>query len=452
MNERDSEAVAAMLRGKGYSIVDNEQEADVVLLNTCSVRDQAEQKAIGKAGHLAKRKRKDPNFIIGVMGCMAQNRGGALLDRLPDLDLIIGTQKFHRVPDHLSNMIATMQGQGPRPRSIVDLEEEADSQNTIKSHTSDTVQVTAFVSIMQGCNMKCSYCIVPKTRGAERARPMDEIIAEIKELAASGTREVTLLGQIVNQYGIREFPFVDQKSPFVQLLEKVHEIEGIDRIRFTSPHPVGFKDDLIECYGRLPKLVEYLHFPMQSGSNRILKAMRRPYSIEKFREIIGKLRTVRPDMYISTDIIVGFPGETEADFELTRRHFEEIGFDMAYLFKYSVRPDTTAEPLGDPVTKEQKEERNQILLDILAKQSLARNETLIGTVENVLFEGPAKKGDNMFLGRTPGNRVVLVKASPRLIGQIVPVRFNRATASTLFGELVLEGVEAEPKQSVSTSI
>lgn len=452
MNERDSEAVAAMLRGKGYSIVDNEQEADVVLLNTCSVRDQAEQKAIGKAGHLAKRKRKDPNFIIGVMGCMAQNRGGALMDRLPDLDLIIGTQKFHRVPDHLSNMIATMQGQGPRPRSIVDLEEEADSQNTIKSHTSDTVQVTAFVSIMQGCNMKCSYCIVPKTRGAERARPMDEIIAEIKELAASGTREVTLLGQIVNQYGIREFPFVDQKSPFVQLLEKVHEIEGIDRIRFTSPHPVGFKDDLIECYGRLPKLVEYLHFPMQSGSNRILKAMRRPYSIEKFREIIGKLRTVRPDMYISTDIIVGFPSETEADFELTRRHFEEIGFDMAYLFKYSVRPDTTAEPLGDPVTKEQKEERNQILLDILAKQSLARNETLIGTVENVLFEGPAKKGDNMFLGRTPGNRVVLVKASPRLIGQIVPVRFNRATASTLFGELVLEGVEAEPKQSVSTSI
>ena len=452
MNERDSEAVAAMLRGKGYSIVDNEQEADVVLLNTCSVRDQAEQKAIGKAGHLAKRKRKDPNFIIGVMGCMAQNRGGALMDRLPDLDIIIGTQKFHRVPDHLSNMIATMQGQGPRPRSIVDLEEEADSQNTIKSHTSDTVQVTAFVSIMQGCNMKCSYCIVPKTRGAERARPMDEIIAEIKELAAGGTREVTLLGQIVNQYGIREFPFVDQKSPFVQLLEKVHEIEGIDRIRFTSPHPVGFKDDLIECYGRLPKLVEYLHFPMQSGSNRILKAMRRPYSIEKFREIIGKLRTVRPDMYISTDIIVGFPGETEADFELTRRHFEEIGFDMAYLFKYSVRPDTTAEPLGDPVTKEQKEERNQILLDILAKQSLARNETLIGTVENVLFEGPAKKGDNMFLGRTPGNRVVLVKASPRLIGQIVPVRFNRATASTLFGELVLEGVEAEPKQSVSTSI
>ena len=256
MNERDSEAVAAMLRGKGYSLVDDEKVADVVLLNTCSVRDQAEQKAIGKAGHLAKRKRKDPNFIIGIMGCMAQNRGSELLERLPDLDLVVGTQKFHRVPDHLTNMIASMQGQGPRPSSIVDLAEELDSQNTIKSHVSDKRQVTAFVSIMQGCNMKCSYCIVPKTRGAERARPMEAIIEEIEELAANGTREVTLLGQIVNQYGVREFPFIDKKSPFVQLLEKVHAVEGIDRIRFTSPHPVGFKDDLIECYARLPKLCE----------------------------------------------------------------------------------------------------------------------------------------------------------------------------------------------------
>ena len=452
MNERDSEAVAAMLRGKGYALVDNEKEADVVLLNTCSVRDQAEQKAIGKAGHLAKRKRKDPNFIIGVMGCMAQNRGGALLDSLPDLDLIVGTQKFHRVPDHLTNMIATMQGQGPRPASIIDLEEEADSQNTIKSHTSETRQVTAFVSIMQGCNMKCSYCIVPKTRGVERGRPMDEIIDEIEKLAANGTREVTLLGQIVNQYGIREFPFVDKKSPFVQLLERVHEIEGIDRIRFTSPHPVGFKQDLIDCYARLPKLVEYIHFPMQSGSNRILKAMRRPYTIEKFKSIIAELRKVRPDMYISTDIIVGFPGETDEDFELTRQAFEDVGFDMAYLFKYSVRPGTTAEPLGDPITKEQKEQRNQILLEILRKSSLARNEALIGKSEDVLFEGPAKKGDHMFVGRTAGNRVVIVKASPRLIGQIVPVRFTRVTASTLFGELVLEGVEADVNEATAVAV
>jgi tRNA-2-methylthio-N6-dimethylallyladenosine synthase len=441
MNERDSEAVAAMLRGKGYALVDNEQEADVVLLNTCSVRDQAEQKAIGKAGHLAKRKRKDPNFIIGIMGCMAQNRGDELLERLPDLDLVIGTQKFHRVPDHLSHMIATMQGQGPRPSSIVDLAEELNSQNTIKSHVSDKRQVTAYVSIMQGCNMKCSYCIVPKTRGAERARPMEAIVKEVEELAANGTREITLLGQIVNQYGIREFPFVDKKSPFVQLLEKVHAVEGFDRIRFTSPHPVGFKQDLIECYARLPKLCEYLHFPMQSGSDRILKAMRRPYSIEKFRNTIEKLRAVHPNMYISTDVIVGFPGETEEDFELTRRHFEDIGFDMAYLFKYSVRPGTSAEPLGDPVSKETKEERNQVLLDILSRHSLQRNELLLGQVEEVLFEGPAKKGEAMFVGRTRGNRVVIVKASERLIGQLAKVRFNRVTANSLFGELVLEGVE-----------
>jgi tRNA-2-methylthio-N6-dimethylallyladenosine synthase len=441
MNERDSEAVAAMLRAKGYAIVDNEFDADVVLLNTCSVRDQAEQKAIGKAGHLGKRKRKDPNFIIGIMGCMAQNRGDDLVDSLPDLDLIVGTQKFHRVPEHLDKMIATLQGQGPRPDTIIDLAEEVGSQNTIKSHSSEKKQVTAFVSIMQGCNMHCSYCIVPKTRGAERARPMEAIVEEIEELARGGTREVTLLGQIVNQYGLREFPFIDKKSPFVQLIEKVHEIDGIERIRFTSPHPVGFRDDLIQCYARLPKLCEYLHFPMQSASNRILKAMRRPYTIERFRKIIEKIRAVRPDVYISTDVIVGFPGETEEDFELTRRHFEEIGFDMAYLFKYSVRPGTTAEPLGDPISKEVKEERNQILLDVLSKRSLRRNEELINTIEEVLFEGPAKKGEDMFLGRTRGNRVVLVKASPRLIGQFAKVRFERATASTLFGELVLEGVE-----------
>ncbi|MEM8867290.1 MAG: tRNA (N6-isopentenyl adenosine(37)-C2)-methylthiotransferase MiaB [Verrucomicrobiota bacterium] len=443
MNERDSEAVAAMLRGKGYSMVDAEAEADVILLNTCSVRDQAEQKAIGKAGHVMKRRKKNPNLIVGIMGCMAQNKGSDLLDRLPDLDLIVGTQKFHRVPDHLDHMIATMQGQGPRGETVVDLEEEEGSQNTIRSHVEDGQQVTAFVSIMQGCNMKCSYCIVPKTRGSERARPMDEIVAEVEELAAKGTREVTLLGQIVNQYGIREFPFLDKKSPFVQLLEKVHEVEGIERIRFTSPHPVGFKDDLIECYGRLPKLVEYLHFPMQSGSNRILKAMRRPYTIEKFREIIAKIRAVRSDMYISTDVIVGFPGETDEDFELTRQAFDEIGFDMAYLFKYSVRPGTTAEPLGDPVPQEVKESRNQVLLEILGRSSLARNESLIGKTEEVLIEGPARKGEGMFVGRTPGYRKVIIAANERLVGQIVPVKFNRVTASSLFGELILEGVEDE---------
>lgn len=437
MNERDSQAVAALLRNKGYSIIEEESEADIILLNTCSVREQAEQKAIGKAGYITAKKRKKANLILGIMGCMAQNKGDSLVDTLPDLDLVIGTQKFHRVPDHLDNMIASMNGLGPRPETIVDIEEEAGSQNTIKSHSDEVHKVSAFVSIMQGCNMKCSYCIVPKTRGAERARPMNEIVEEIKGLANKGTREVTLLGQIVNQYAVREFPFVDKKSPFVQLLEKVNAIDGIERIRFTSPHPVGFKDDLIECYQRLPKLCEYLHFPMQSGSNSILKAMRRPYSIEKFREIIEKLRAIRPDIYISTDIIVGFPGETDEDFEATRSAFESIGFDMAYIFKYSVRPGTTAEPEGDPISKEIKETRNQILLDILSRSSLARNQSLIGTTQEVLLEGKAKRGDNMYQGRTRGFRKVIVPASERLIGELVDVNITDVSVNSLTGELVI---------------
>lgn len=437
MNERDSQAVATLLRNKGYSIVEEEATADVILLNTCSVREQAEQKAIGKAGYITAKKRKKPNLILGIMGCMAQNKGDSLVDTLPDLDLVIGTQKFHRVPDHLDHMIASMNGLGPKPETIIDIEEEAGSQNTIKSHMDDGQKVSAFVSIMQGCNMKCSYCIVPKTRGAERARPMNEIVDEIQGLADKGTKEVTLLGQIVNQYAVREFPFVDKKSPFVQLLEKVNAIEGIERIRFTSPHPVGFKDDLIECYQRLPKLCEYLHFPMQSGSNEILKAMRRPYSIEKFRQIIEKLREIRPDIYISTDIIVGFPGETDEDFEATRSAFEAIGFDMAYIFKYSVRPGTTAEPAGDPISKETKEARNQILLDILSRSSLARNQSLVGTTQEVLLEGKAKRGENMFIGRTRGYRKVIVSASERLIGELVDVHITDATVSSLSGELVI---------------
>jgi tRNA-2-methylthio-N6-dimethylallyladenosine synthase len=437
MNERDSQAVAALLRNKGYSIVSEEAIADIILLNTCSVREQAEQKAIGKAGYITAKKRKKPNLILGIMGCMAQNKGDSLVDTLPDLDLIIGTQKFHRVPDHLDHMIASMNGLGPRPDTIVDIEEELGSQNTIKSHLDEGQKVSAFVSIMQGCNMKCSYCIVPKTRGAERARPMNEIVDEIKDLASKGTKEVTLLGQIVNQYAVREFPFVDKKSPFVQLLEKVNAIEGIERIRFTSPHPVGFKDDLIECYQRLPKLCEYLHFPMQSGSNSILKAMRRPYSIEKFRDIIEKLRTLRPDIHISTDIIVGFPGESDEDFEATRSAFEAIGFDMAYIFKYSVRPGTTAEPEGDPISKDTKEARNQILLDILSRSSLARNKSLIGTTQEILLEGKAKRGDNMYQGRTRGYRKVIVPASERLIGELVAVNITDVSVNSLTGELVI---------------
>lgn len=442
MNERDSDAVAEKLRERGYSIVGDERDADIMLLNTCSVRDQAEQKAIGKAGHILARKKKNPNFVVGIMGCMAQNRGEELIDRLPDLDLIVGTQKFHQVPDHLDNILTTLKGQGPRPSTILDLEEEAGSQNTIREHHSDKQEVSAFVSIMQGCNMNCSYCIVPKTRGRERGRPMEHILDEVRELAAKGTKEVTLLGQIVTSYGNREIPFKNGTSPFVQLLEKINEIDGIERIRFTSPHPRGFRQDLIEAYRDLPKLCEYVHLPMQSGSNRVLKAMKRPYSIESYRKIVDGLRAVVPDMYFSTDVIVGFPGETEADFELTRRAFEEIRFDMAFIFKYSVRTGTSAEQMGDDIAKEVKEERNQVLLRILEEHSLQRNQSLIGTTQEILVEGPAKKGEQMFMGRNRGFRKVIFKGTERQIGQLVPVKIKDATVSTILGELELQGVDS----------
>ncbi len=440
MNERDSEAVAELLRARGYSIVDNEHEADTVLLNTCSVRDQAEQKAIGKAGYLKRRKRENPNFILGVMGCMAQNRGTGLLEKLPDLDLLVGTQKFHRVPDHLDRLIRTMEGQGPRPSTVVDLEEEPDSQNEIRHHSPGKRQVTAFVSIMQGCNMRCSFCIVPKTRGEERARPMEDIVAEARELADTGTREVTLLGQIVTSYGQREFPKVGGKTPFVQLLEKVHAIDGIERIRFTSPHPRGFREDLVEAYRDLPKLCEYVHLPLQSGSDRILKRMKRPYTVDRYRRIVDSLREAAPDMHFSTDVIVGFPGETEEDFEETRRLFEELRFDMAFLFKYSPRSGTPAAEMEDQVPREEKERRNQVLLEILGRHSLARNRSLIGSTREILVEGPARKGEGMFTGRTRGFRKVVFPGRERQIGELIPVRIESASVSTLVGQPVLRGV------------
>ncbi len=442
MNVRDSEAVAAMLRARGYQIVDKEAVADIVLLNTCSVRDLAEQKAIGKTSHLAKRKRKNPRFILGIMGCMAQNRGAELLDRLPDLDLVVGTQRFHHMPDYLDQLLGSHEDGAPRPSSILDIAEESDSQNTIKDHHVESgAQVSAFVSIMQGCNMSCAFCIVPKTRGEERSRPIEEIAREVEELAANGTREVTLLGQIVTSYGRRVIPAVNGKSAFVQLLERLHEIDGIDRIRFTSPHPRGFNADLVQAYKDLPKLCEYVHLPLQSGSNRILKAMNRPYSREKYLQIVDSLREAVPDMYFSTDVIVGFPGETEEDFALTQELFEKVGYDMAYIFKYSVRSGTPAETMADQVSDTVKEARNQTLLQMLSKSSWERNRSLLGTHQEVLIEGPSKRGA-LYTGRNRGNRVVLFEANERLIGEMVQVQIDRVTASSLYGSIVLEGVES----------
>src|SRR6266568_3233773 len=340
MNERDSEAVAAQLVAKGYTLAPGEATADVILLNTCSVRDLAEQKALRKMENVAAEiRRSRPHVVLGFMGCMAQSRGQELIDRLPDVDLVIGTQKFHRTADYLDDIF-----EGRRAR-IVDVAEENGSEATIREHLlngSARKSVTAFVSIMQGCNQYCTFCIVPYTRGAERSRTIADIVAECRELAGRGAKEITLLGQIVTSYGKREIPRKDGKSAFVQLLEAVHEIEGLERIRFTSPHPKGYGDDLVEAYGRLPKLVESAHLPVQSGSDRMLKLMHRGYTRARFLGIIEKLRRVQPRMGISTDIIVGFPGESEEDFEQTLSLAREVEFDQAYIFKYSPRRDTPA--------------------------------------------------------------------------------------------------------------
>src|SRR5215204_2354675 len=323
MNERDSEQVSRDLIARGYALTPNEKEADVVLINTCSVRDLAEQKALGKMGLLGRLRANKPEMVFGFLGCMAQSRGSELVKNIGHVDLVVGTQKFHRVADYVHQLYERKTALRDKLMddarfSIVDIEEEPGSQETIREHTLTDRQATAFVSIMQGCNMHCAFCIVPSTRGAERSRRIEEIVREVEGLVACGVREVTLLGQIVNLYGRHEFEKRDGVSPFVQLLEAVHAVEGLRRLRFTSPHPIGFRDDLVGAFARLPKLMPHVHLPLQSGSDRILKAMHRGYTAEKYFTVTEKLRAARTDIALTTDIIVGFPGETDEDYAATR--------------------------------------------------------------------------------------------------------------------------------------
>src|SRR5213595_3780019 len=376
MDERDSEQVAHSLVAHGYERVGRESEADVVLLNTCSVRDMADQKALGKMGMLGHIAKERPHVVFGFLGCMAQARGESLLKNLPHVDLVVGTQKFHRVADYVEELVGKKAARseiGPYQKramddlrfSIVDIAEEAGSQETIREQQLAPRQATAFVSIMQGCNMHCTFCIVPQTRGAERSRSIEEIVREVRDLVARGVKEITLLGQIVNLYGRHEFATIEKKSPFVQLLEAVHAIDGLERLRFTSPHPIGFRDDLIDAISQLSKLVEHVHLPLQSGSNRILKAMHRAYTAEKYVDLVERIRRAHEGVAITTDIIVGFPGETEDNYKQTRDLVEEIQFDNAFVFRYSPRRDTPAAEMPEQIDERVKEERNQDLLRIV---------------------------------------------------------------------------------------
>lgn len=432
MNERDSEAVAAQLVAKGYTLAPSEATADVVLLNTCSVRDNAEQKAINKMENIAAGLRRSrPDVVLGFMGCMAQSRGKALIEKLPDVDLVLGTQKFHRAADYVEDLIA-----GRRDK-VIDTDSESGSEATIREHLlngSAKTSVSAFVSIMQGCNQYCTFCIVPYTRGEERSRTIPDIVSECRELVGRGVKEITLLGQIVTSFGKRDLPLKDGKSAFVQLLEAVHEIKGLERIRFTSPHPKGYGDDLVEAYGRLPKLCESAHIPVQSGSNRLLKLMHRGYTRERFLEIIRKLRQVQPGIGLTSDIIVGFPGETEEDFEQTLSLCREVEFDNAFLFKYSPRKDTPAAAMPDQIPQELIEERHARLLDLVNEIGSRKYAMLVERSMQILVEGPSRKNAARLMGRTRCNRIVLFEGSDRHRGQIMDVKVTRAGLFTLYGD------------------
>jgi tRNA-2-methylthio-N6-dimethylallyladenosine synthase len=316
--------------------------------------------------------------------------------------------------------------------SICDTEEENDSAETIRDHELKPRQATAFVSIMQGCNMHCTFCIVPRTRGAERSRSIAEIVLEVRGLVASGIREVTLLGQIVNLYGRHEFPAVEGKSPFVQLLEAVHAIDGLERLRFTSPHPIGFRADLLHALAELPKLAEHVHLPLQSGSDRILKAMHRPYTADKYRALIERIRGARHEIAITTDVIVGFPGETEEDYRQTRDLVEEIQFDNAFVFRYSTRQETPAASLPQ-IDERLKEERNQDLLAVVDACAQRINARLVGRDVEVLCEGPSRTNKSRLMGRTRTNKIVVFEGEPERAREIFDIHVEEATGFSLYG-------------------
>jgi tRNA-2-methylthio-N6-dimethylallyladenosine synthase len=444
MNERDSEQVSQMFINGGYTVTPDETEADAILINTCSVRDQAEQKAIGKMRNIGAYRRDRSHVVYGFMGCMAQSRGEELFETIPHLDVVVGTQKYHKVFEYVDGILKRrLEARMDDPtwslvgQNVCDTAEEEGSQNTIRDHTPKGLEATSFVSIMQGCNMRCSFCIVPDTRGKERGRPIDDIVNEVKRLADRGVREVTLLGQIVNLYGRTEFPKVDGKSPFVQLLEAVHEVEGIDRIRFTSPHPIGYRDDLVAAFTYLPKLCSHIHFPMQSGSDRILRAMRRPYKNDKFIEICEKMKAARPGIAITTDIIVGFPGETEEDFLATVATVERLQFDNAFVFRYSPRRNTPAAEMDEQLTEAVKEERNQRLLEVVNRLAIEKNAALVGSVQQVLCEGPSKNNKERLSGRTSHNKILIFDGDPhKLTGQLLDIQVESSTGFTLYGSVL----------------
>ena len=429
MNEYDSDKMVDVLGdAEGMIKTDNPEEADVILFNTCSVREKAQEKVFSDLGRIRPLKEARPDLIIGVGGCVASQEGDTIVKRAPYVDVVFGPQTLHRLPD----MIRARQHSGA---AQVDISfPEIEKFDHIPPAKVDGA--AAFVSIMEGCSKYCSFCVVPYTRGEEVSRPFEDVLTEIAGLTQQGVKEITLLGQNVNAY--RGLMADGEIADFALLLEYVHEIPGVERLRFTTSHPREFTQRIIDCYGKLPKLVSHLHLPVQSGSDRILTAMKRGYTALEYKSIIRKLRALRPDLCLSSDFIVGFPGETDADFAQTLKLVKDLEFDFSYVFIYSARPGTPAANLTDDTPHTEKVRRLEALNDVIEARGFAINQSMVGSVQRVLVENISKKDPNMLAARTANNRVVNFVGHPRLLKQMVDVVITEARPHSLAGEILLQ--------------
>ncbi len=440
MNEYDSDKMRdVLIASHGMEITEIPEEADVLLLNTCSIREKAQEKVFSALGRWRKLKKKRPDMIIGVGGCVASQEGAAIQKRAPYVDIVFGPQTLHRLPELLNQARSGQQ-------HVVDISfPEIEKFDSLPEPRAEGPK--AYVSVMEGCSKYCSFCVVPYTRGEEISRPLEDVMAEISTLAAQGVREINLLGQNVNAYR-GEMADGDIAS-FALLLHYVAAIEGIDRIRFTTSHPIEFTDDIIEAFAQIPQLVNHLHLPVQSGSDNVLAAMKRGHTRADYLETMAKMKAVRPGISLSSDFIVGFPGETDEDFEDTMALIEEIGFDLSYSFLYSARPGTPAAELPDDISEEVKKERLARLKQRIEEMTMAISEAMVGTVQSILVEGVSRKNPLHITGRTENNRVVNFIGHPRLAGQFVDVLITEALPNSLRGKMVASSVEKITTSSVA---
>ncbi len=429
MNEYDSDKMADILEVEnGYEQTNDPEQADVILFNTCSVREKAQEKVFSDLGRVRHLKQDNPQLIIGVGGCVASQEGAAIVARAPFVDIVFGPQTLHRLPQ-----LIEARKQQKRPQVDISFP-EMEKFDALPAARVDGC--TAFVSIMEGCSKYCSFCVVPYTRGEEVSRPFDDILTEIAGLADQGVREITLLGQNVNAYrGVMDDGEI---ADFALLLEYVAEIPGVERIRYTTSHPREFAQRLIDAYVQLPKLVNHVHLPVQSGSDRVLAAMKRGYTALEYKSIIRRLRAARPEVCVASDFIVGFPGETDADFEATMKLVDDVGFDGSFSFMYSPRPGTPAASLPDQVPAQVKQARLVRLQKRLNELAQATSLNMVGTIETVLVEGTSRKDPSELAGRTSNNRVVNFRGPSRLLGQMIEVQITAALAHSLRGEVLVE--------------